>query len=189
MPARRYLVLLRAINVGGRTVTMERLRAVLTTLGFPVAATFIQSGNVFLESTLTDRARLTRTLESGLAEALGFDVPVFVRTLDELAAITTAPAFAGLRLREGERAAVIFTSAPPPPAFQGSHTSRENFDVLQVTAGELFIVWRPAGARPGNPGAFVEKTLGLKTTTRFHHTLCKMQEAALRAWTAPRSRR
>jgi len=43
----RYVVLLRAINVGGRNkIPMAELRELLTKLGFSDVVTYIQSGNV-----------------------------------------------------------------------------------------------------------------------------------------------
>ena len=46
----RYVALLRAVNVGGRIVTMEALRELFEELGFAKAATFIPSGNVIFET-------------------------------------------------------------------------------------------------------------------------------------------
>ena len=41
-----YIALLRAINVGGRTVKMDRLRDLFEQVGFSAVETFIASGNV-----------------------------------------------------------------------------------------------------------------------------------------------
>ena len=46
----RRFAFLRAINVGRRTVRMERLREEFTALGFSAVETFIASGNVTFES-------------------------------------------------------------------------------------------------------------------------------------------
>ena len=54
----RYIAFLRAINVGGRVVTMSRLRDVFVGLGFRGVDTFIASGNVVFESRVTDTAAL-----------------------------------------------------------------------------------------------------------------------------------
>ena len=42
----KYVALLRAINVGGHTVKMDRLRRLFEELGFKNVETFIASGNV-----------------------------------------------------------------------------------------------------------------------------------------------
>jgi len=45
----RYVALLRAINVGGRTVKMDVLRKHFARMGFANVETFIASGNVIFE--------------------------------------------------------------------------------------------------------------------------------------------
>lgn len=47
----RYLILLRGVNVGGKnTVSMRELRQVLETAGFTNVSTYINSGNILLDS-------------------------------------------------------------------------------------------------------------------------------------------
>ena len=45
----RLFAFLRAINVGGRTIKMERLRREFEVFGFPGVETFIASGNVVFD--------------------------------------------------------------------------------------------------------------------------------------------
>lgn len=53
----RYVVLLRGINVGGKnTVSMAALKRALGDLGYTNVATYINSGNVVLDSNKTARA-------------------------------------------------------------------------------------------------------------------------------------
>ena len=87
MAARTYVALLRGINLGSqRRVGMATLRELLTGHGHGDVRTYLQSGNIVLESALS-RARLEQTLERQLATELGFDVDVLVRTGAELATI------------------------------------------------------------------------------------------------------
>ena len=46
----RWVALLRAINVGGRTVKMDRLRALFEELRYANVETFIASGNVLFDT-------------------------------------------------------------------------------------------------------------------------------------------
>ena len=51
MGAKRYVALLRGINVGGRNpVAMADLREAFETGGYSAVSTYIQSGNVLFES-------------------------------------------------------------------------------------------------------------------------------------------
>ena len=54
----RYVAFLRAINVGGHVVKMERLRALFEDLGFAKVETLIASGNVIFETRAEDAGAL-----------------------------------------------------------------------------------------------------------------------------------
>jgi uncharacterized protein (DUF1697 family) len=65
---------LRAINVGGHIVKMDRLRALFESAGFRGAETFIASGNVVFESSRKSAGDLERAIETHLKKALGYPV-------------------------------------------------------------------------------------------------------------------
>ena len=65
----RYFAFLRAINVGGHLVTMDRLRGVFESLGFSKVETFIASGNVIFESTSKSANSLQAKIEKKLPES------------------------------------------------------------------------------------------------------------------------
>jgi uncharacterized protein (DUF1697 family) len=88
----RYVALLRAINVGGHTVRMERLRALFEEIGFTGVETFIASGNVIFDDP-GEPAELERRIEAHLHAALGYEVATFLRTPGELAAALAACPF------------------------------------------------------------------------------------------------
>ena len=87
MPARRYVALLRGINVGGRNkIAMAALREVCESIGCTDVATYIQSGNVVLSSPLS-AAKLGTALEKAVADKLASTPKVVVRTQAELAKV------------------------------------------------------------------------------------------------------
>ncbi len=90
--AARHIAFLRAINVGGHTVTMDRLRRLFGKMGFRGVETFIASGNVVFDAP-GSTATAEKTIEAALGKALGYDVATFVRTPAELAAVTAYEAF------------------------------------------------------------------------------------------------
>jgi uncharacterized protein (DUF1697 family) len=92
----RHIVLLRGINLGpNRRVAMPRLREVLEQAGFEDVRTYVQSGNIVLSSGDPSDA-VAATCERVIAEEFGFDVPVVVRTRDELAPNPSATRSASL---------------------------------------------------------------------------------------------
>jgi uncharacterized protein (DUF1697 family) len=69
---------------------MSVLRQTFESLGFFGVATFLGSGNVVFETRAKDVRRLEKTIESKLKQALGYSVPVFIRTHAELNAIVAS---------------------------------------------------------------------------------------------------
>jgi uncharacterized protein (DUF1697 family) len=70
----RLIAFLRAINVGGHTVTMARLREEFEALGLKDVETFIASGNVIFTARDADTAALEKKIEAHLRKALGYEV-------------------------------------------------------------------------------------------------------------------
>jgi uncharacterized protein (DUF1697 family) len=83
----RHVALLRAINLGARRkVPMARLREVLEEAGYTEVATYVQSGNVVLSSR-RQPGSVERDLHRRLSAEFGFDIPVIVRSREQLAAL------------------------------------------------------------------------------------------------------
>lgn len=85
----QYVVFLRAINVTGRFIKMAALAEHFQTLGHANAKTFINSGNVLLQSRVASGDRLAAAIEEGLEPLLGFRSEVFVRSATQFHAIAT----------------------------------------------------------------------------------------------------
>jgi len=83
-----YIVLLRAVNVGGRKVEMKRLREACEAAGFAGARTFIQSGNIVLKSAKS-AAGVEDAIEALVKEEFGFEAPAIVRSAKAFADILT----------------------------------------------------------------------------------------------------
>ena len=171
-----YIALLRGINVGGHVVKMERLRELFTELGFTHVRTYIQSGNVFFESDSTDRAALASAIEPHLRQALGYDVPIFLRTVAELEQILATNPFQHLNVTSDMRLCVTFTSQKIPELVLPLRSPKSDMEIVHTTNYEAFIVWHIINGRPPSSQGF--KELGDKTTTRFFHTTAKILEAA-----------
>jgi uncharacterized protein (DUF1697 family) len=72
---------------------MIDLRVLFEELGFTNVATLIASGNVIFESNVNDTTLLEAQIESHLKQALGYRVPTFIRSSEELAAIASFQPF------------------------------------------------------------------------------------------------
>lgn len=174
-----HIAFLRGINVGGHTVRMDRLRELFGQLGFTNVRTYIQSGNVFFESAEMERAVLTRAIEGHLRAALGYAVPVALRTVPELEAILALDPFGHLTVTPDMRLCVLFAADPIASGLVLPLRSPKNdMEIVQTTEYEAFVVWYLINGRPPTSPNFLDKTLGVATTTRFFHTTAKILEAA-----------
>ena len=80
-----YIVLLKGINVGGhKKVPMAELRALLSKLGFQNVQTYIQSGNVILQSAEMNIQNIEEEIKNAILDHFGFEVSVLAKTRQEL---------------------------------------------------------------------------------------------------------
>lgn len=78
------VALLRAVNVGGRTVRSVDLKAAAVELGHTDVATYAASGNLVMRTAPdADRATVGARLSRALGRRVGFAIPVVMRTADE----------------------------------------------------------------------------------------------------------
>ena len=83
-----YFIFLRGINVGGkRKVLMVDLKQTLEHLGYQKVKTYIQSGNVIATHASNAPQVLEQELYTTLLETFGFEIPVILRTYEQLATL------------------------------------------------------------------------------------------------------
>lgn len=135
-----YVVLLRAVNVGGTgKLPMSELRAMCEAAGFTDVRTYIASGNVVFA---TDRpaTEVKAILEQTLRDYAGKPVGVLVRTGAEMSAILAANPFRGA---DGSRAAAILLDGPPPADALDAATGRLD-EEMALGRREIYVHY-PSG--------------------------------------------
>lgn len=84
----KCVALLRGINVGGNNkVSMPQLKASLEKAGFNNVSTYINSGNVLLDSPLPSLDLATSAIESVIEKASGFSIHVIVLSHEDFSNI------------------------------------------------------------------------------------------------------
>lgn len=141
----RYIAFLRGMNLGGRRIANDDLRSHFEALGCEDVATFRASGNVVFASGGEPAAKLTTHLETGLAEALGYEVPVFLRSAKELLAIAAHEAFDPklVGASTGKLQVALLRKKPPAPAAKKALAMSTDADHLAIEGRELY--WLPDG--------------------------------------------
>jgi uncharacterized protein (DUF1697 family) len=163
----RQIALLRGVNVGGnKRVEMARLRALLEELGYRDVRTYVNSGNVVFSGP----RRSEQHLEAAIAKTFGFEVPVVLRTRDELADVVRANPLAKLATDPAKHL-VIFCAAEASTELDPADFAPETFHVR----GREVYLWAPGGIGT-SPLAKVlaTKSLGDKSTARNWRTVEKL---------------
>ncbi|MFG2680924.1 DUF1697 domain-containing protein [Streptomyces sp. NPDC048392] len=174
-----YLAFLRGLNVPGRSVKMDHLRALFRDMGFDAVRSHIQSGNVFFETAEEDRSVLSRTIGAHLREALGYEVAVCLRTIPEMEELVALDPFRDITVTDGMRCCVVFTTERIDPGLELPLLSpKKDMEIIRTTGYEAFVVWYLIKGRAPTAKGFQERHLGRDATTRYFHTVLDILDAA-----------
>jgi uncharacterized protein (DUF1697 family) len=154
---------------------MAELRTLLEEAGHADVRTHLQSGNVLLSSPLSPR-RLEATLERELADGLGMDVRVLVRSRRELAAVVAHDPFASVAT-DHSRYLVAFLSKKPAAGVVRELAAAELAPEQLLVHGREIYAWLPDGSRRSTAAKLLdERTLGVVSTARNWNTVTKLAE-------------
>lgn len=165
----RYVALLRGINVGGHRVSMADLRGMFVALKFGHVDTFIASGNVIFEAPAAASAStLEQRIATHLERELGYAVPTFLRTPEEIAEVARQRPFpAGDMDKPGHTIHAGFLRDAPGAAvktfFAGNAT---DMDAFAIHGRELYWLIRGKTMESLVKWPAVEKAVKLDMTMR-----------------------
>jgi uncharacterized protein (DUF1697 family) len=173
--AKRYVILLRGVNVGGHAkVPMARLREVCEELGFEDVTTYVQSGNVVARSTLAP-GKLAAELERALDAAFGFAPTVVVRQHADLVRVIDANPYPGTEERFLHVG--FMTKAPTKQALADLGDIDVSPEHYTIAGAEIYLDFvNGAGRSPKLGKIGFEKRLGVGITARNLRTVKKLAE-------------
>ena len=169
-----YVALLRGINVGGKTmVPMAALRDACASVGCEDVETYIQSGNVVLSSTLTEK-KLQAALEAAIAAEFGFGPAVMIRTAEEMAAVLDGHPYPGA---DETSVHVGFLHSPPAaPAARCLAAIDGGAEQVTVVGRDLYL-HLPNGMGRANLPTQIDRCLRpAQVTVRNWRTVTKLVE-------------
>ncbi len=171
----RVFAFLRAINVGGHTVTMAALRHEFEGLGFTEVETFIASGNVIFTSRAKGHRAAEERIEQRLRVSLGFEVATFIRTEAEIAAIARYRPFGEARLRGAGAFSVGFLKEPlGDPAVKALMRLRSDIDDLHLHGRELYWLCQKRQGESLVSNMVIERALQVRATLRNVNTISRL---------------
>ena len=171
----RLIAFLRAINVGGHNVTMEKLRGLFEDLGFNKVETFIASGNVIFSSQSKDISALQRGVEDQLRRSLGYEVKVFIRTRKEIGAISQYKPFKESQLKSATALNVAFLAEPfGAEGKRAIMAMSTELDAFHVHGREVYWLCKTRQSDSKFSNTRFEKILNARATWRNVNTVRRL---------------
>lgn len=167
----KYVALLRAINVGGHTVKMDELKRIFGEAGYQNVSTYIQSGNVLFESDEPED-KLIANVESALKKALGYEVPVILRSLKELQKAIKDNPFPDAVGIEHLHLYIGFMAQKPTQEILGAN----QFDNIIIKGREVYILMDKSKGQTIADKLPITKPLEKMMTVRNWNTVNKLIE-------------
>jgi uncharacterized protein (DUF1697 family) len=166
-----WVALLRAVNLGAHNkVSMPALRTALAEAGFTEVKTYVNSGNVVLDSSLRSAAKVGRQVHDVIVEHFGVDTPVVMRTGAQLARVLDWNPFPDAAAGHPHLVAVLHLSGEPAAAAVQTLLAADYAPVRVAHRGEEVVVdWHERSGRPEVERAL--KKLGVDATARNWRTL------------------
>ncbi len=163
-----YITILRGINVSGhKLIKMEALRTMFNDMKFENVETYIQSGNIVFKTIQAKCNNLEKNISKKIVDEFKFEVPVLVKTLQEMAEVVKYNPFIGKGKIDETKLHITFLSQEP---------EKSNIDKIEngAYANDKFVLTEkivyllcPSGY--GNTklnNNFFEKKLNVTATTR-----------------------
>ncbi len=176
--AKRFLALLRGINVGGNNlIAKDQLRGCFEQLGLTSVRTYIQSGNILFRADTTSIRGLTTAIEDGLSNRFNYAAQAVVLSHEKYrAAVAAAPDEWGHDDQRKHNA--LFTLNGITPKQVLSQLPAPKLEIETVTIGPGVIFWsasKKALART-TMMKLASSTAYKQMTVRNHNTVFKIME-------------
>lgn len=176
---RRYVALLRGINLGNRNrVPMGELRTALGEQGFSAVRSHLQSGNVVFDHASTEPGVLADEIAGIVTDRFGVRAAVLVRMADEIAGVVERNPL-GAQPNDPAKFLVAFLESEPDPRRARELEERDfGGDRVWVSGREAYL-WCPGGLRGSELGRLAwDKQLGVTATARNWNTVLRLASMA-----------
>lgn len=160
-----FVALLRGINLGAKNkVDMKSLKALFENMAYENVRTYIQTGNVIFDNETYD----VQQMENSLRGTYSFDIPVVVRSKEELEEIQQHPIFIK------DQVYVMFLAQEITDEQQDLLDSLVDDDFVVLNKRNLIISLSKNYHQTKFTNTFFEKKLGMVSTARNQNTVNKI---------------
>jgi uncharacterized protein (DUF1697 family) len=176
-----HLALLRGVNVSGhRMIKMDALKIALEKIGFQNVQTFIQSGNVFVDTIEENTAKIGFLIKLEIQKTFGHDVPVVVIGQQDLELCIKNNPFLKNNNLDSKKLYVAFVSTIlKSDNINDLKTSNFKPDEAFIDDNRIFIKYEIGAGKTKLDQNYIEKKLNVTATIRNWNSVNKMLEIFL----------
>lgn len=173
-----HLALLRGINVSGHNmIKMDTLKMVLENAGFQNVRTYIQTGNVFVDSEEEHGASVGFKIKQEIFKELGLEVPVVVVGKNDLEACCKNNSFLTEKDCDFKKIYVAFISKElQGSAINDLKMSQFKPDEAQIDSSRIYIKYAVGAGKTRLDQKYIEKKLNVVATIRNWNSVIKLLE-------------
>ncbi|UTN02867.1 DUF1697 domain-containing protein [Flavobacterium bizetiae] len=172
-----HLALLRGINVSGHNMMkMEALKTMLENIGFQNVRTYLQSGNVFVDSE-EDAAKVGFMIKQEIFKVFGHEVPTIVITKEDLELCFKNSPFLKEKDIDTKKLYVAFVSvALKSENINDLKISQFKPDEASIDGNRIFIKYAVGAGKTRFDQKYIEKKLNVTATIRNWNTVTNLLE-------------
>ena len=173
-----HLALLRGINVSGhKMINMIALKKALEAIGFQNVVTYIQSGNVFVDTDEENPNKVGFLIKQEIFKEFGHDVPVIVIGKEDLQACLERNEFLNDEGVDLKKLYVSFISSElPDNMITQLNLNFIKPDEIQLDGKRIYLKYDISPAKTRLDNKWIEKSMNVVSTTRNWNTVNKLLE-------------
>ncbi|MBK0368713.1 DUF1697 domain-containing protein [Flavobacterium agrisoli] len=173
-----HLCLLRGINVSGHNmIKMDALKTTLENCGFQNVVTYIQSGNVFVDSPESNSAAVGFAIKQEIFKVFGHEVAVVVVSKEDLKSTLNENPFLIDKEVDVKKLYVAFLSQNlKKEAINDLKMSQFKPDEAILQGNKIFIKYAMGAGKTRLDQKYIEKKLNVVATIRNWNTVSRLLE-------------
>lgn len=171
-----HLALLRGINVSGHNmIKMEALKTTLEAIGFQNVETYIQSGNVFVDTEEENAAAVGFKIKQEIFKVFGHEVPVVVVNISDLENCFKNNPFFKEKDIDLKKLYVAFVSIElRTDHINDLKMSQVKPDEASIDKNKIYIKYAVGAGKTRFDQKYIEKKLNLTATIRNWNTVTQL---------------
>jgi len=170
-----HLALLRGINVSGHNMMkMEALKTMLENIGFQNVRTYLQSGNVFVDSE-EEASKVGFIIKQEIFKVFGHEVPTIVITKKDLElCFENNPYFKEKDIDTKKLYVAFVSTILKKENINDLKISQFKPDEASIDGNRIFIKYDVGAGKTRLEGKYIEKKLNVTVTMRNWNTVTNL---------------